>query len=138
MRLYLRNSAYLCIEKNVLIMNKSMYDSYMKMEMVPAGAILDHIVSKQQRTKTEIAALAGLIPQRLNDLIKGPFVFVHINKNNDVTYYILTRDEVIELINTTDDDYFARKKDKSKEDYPMALWCKDLAPFKDHWDSLWK
>ena len=37
-----------------------MYDSYMKMEMVPAGAILDHIVSKQQRTKTEIAALAGL------------------------------------------------------------------------------
>lgn len=48
-----------------------MYDSYMKMEMVPAGAILDHIVSKQQRTKTEIAALAGLIPQRLNDLIKG-------------------------------------------------------------------
>ena len=54
-----------------MVMNKSMYDSYMKMEMVPAGAILDHIVSKQQRTKTEIAALAGLIPQRLNDLIKG-------------------------------------------------------------------
>lgn len=71
MWLYLRNSVYLCIEKYVLIMNKSMYDSYMKMEMVPAGAILDHIVSKQQRTKTEIAALSGLIPQRLNDLIKG-------------------------------------------------------------------
>ena len=52
-------------------MNKTMYDSYMKMEMVPAGAILEHIVSKQQRTKAEIAALSGLIPQRLNDLIKG-------------------------------------------------------------------
>lgn len=52
-------------------MKKSEYDSYMKMERVPAGAILDHIVSKQQLKKTEIASLSGLIPQRLNDLIRG-------------------------------------------------------------------
>ncbi len=52
-------------------MNRSDYEAYMKMEMVPAGAILDHIVMKQKRTKTEIAVLSGLIPQRLNDLIRG-------------------------------------------------------------------
>lgn len=101
----------------------------------------DQNISVQVKTSRENSFNIGINrPQRkvLNDLIKGPFVFVHIDKNNDVTYYILTRDEVIELINTTDDDYLARKKDKSKEDYPMALWCKDLAPFKDHWDSLWK
>ena len=58
-------------------------------------------ISVQVKTSRENSFNVGITrPQRkvLNDLIKGPFVFVHIDKNNDVTYYILTRDEVIELI----------------------------------------
>ena len=113
MWLYLRNSVYLCIEKYVLIMNKSMYDSYMKMEMVPAGAILDHIVSKQQRTKTEIAALAGLIPQRLNDLIKGnrrftPQVSIALEKALGIDqtgfFYLLQSNHDIYLAKRTEMD----------------------------------
>ena len=113
MWLYLRNSVYLCIEKYVLIMNKSMYDSYMKMEMVPAGAILDHIVSKQQRTKTEIAALAGLIPQRLNDLIKGnrrftPQVSIALEKALGIDqrgfFYLLQTNHDIYLAKRTEMD----------------------------------
>ena len=101
----------------------------------------DQNISVQVKTSRENSFNIGINrPQRkdLDELIKGPFVFVHIDKNNDVTYYILTRKEVIDLINMTDDDYFVRKKDKSKEDYPMALWRKDLAPFNGHWESLWK
>lgn len=101
----------------------------------------DQNISVQVKTSRVNSFNIGINrPQRkvLDELIKGPFVFVHIDKNDDVTYYILTRSEVIDLINTTDDDYFARKKDKSKEDYPMALWRKDLSPYKDHWESLWK
>ena len=87
----------------------------------------DQNISVQVKTSRENSFNIGINrPQRkvLNDLIKGPFVFVHIDKNNDVTYYILTRDEVIELINTTDDDYFARKKDKSKEEgiFPLIFF----------------
>lgn len=76
--------------------------------------------------------------KELDQIIKGPFVFVHIDESENVSYYILTRDEIIDLINTTDDDYYARKKDKSKEDYPMAIQHKYLTPFKDKWESLWK
>ena len=101
----------------------------------------DKNISVQVKTTRENSFNIGINrPQRkvLNELIKGPFVFVHVDKANNVTYYILTKDELIALINATDDAYFSRKKDKSKEDYPMALLRKDLAPFKDHWDSLWE
>lgn len=101
----------------------------------------DKNISVQVKTTREDSFNIGINrPQRkvLNELIKGPFVFVHVDKANNVTYYILTKDELIALINATDDAYFSRKKDKSKEDYPMALLRKDLAPFKDHWDSLWE
>ena len=60
----------------------------------------DRNISVQVKTSRENSFNIGINrPQRkvLNELIKGPFVFVHIDKNNDVTYYILTKDEVIDL-----------------------------------------
>ena len=114
----MRDSVYLCGEKLVLIMNKSMYDSYMRMEMVPAGAILDHIVSKQQRTKTEISALAGLIPQRLNDLIKGnrrftPQVSIALEKalGIDQTGFFY-------LLQSNHDIYLAKRSEKDNRRTP--------------------
>ena len=74
----------------------------------------------------------------LDQLIKGPFVFVHIGKGEQVDYYILTKDELINLINTTDDAYFKSRKNPIREDYPMAISLKYFAPYKDKWDSLWK
>lgn len=41
------------------------------MPSVPAGAILDRIIHQQKRTKVEVASATHLIPQRLNDLIRG-------------------------------------------------------------------
>lgn len=96
-------------------MNKSMYDAYMKMEMVPAGAILDHIVMKQKKTKTEIAALSGLIPQRLNDLIKGnrrftPEVSIAIEK-------VLGIDKAgfFYLLQANHDIFLAKKADEERK-----------------------
>lgn len=47
------------------------YGTYTRMPSVPAGAILDRIIRQQKRTKVDVASSAHLIPQRLNDLIKG-------------------------------------------------------------------
>lgn len=44
---------------------------YLKMSSVPAGIILDRLIRQQQCTKVGIGLEANLIPQRLNDLIKG-------------------------------------------------------------------
>ena len=98
-------------------------------------------ISVQVKTTRESSFNIGLNHlQRpvIDQIIKGPFVFVHISSSQDVSYFILTKDEMINLVNTTDDAYFARKKDKTKDSYPIALSIKDVACFKDNWDSLWK
>ncbi len=80
--------------------------------------------------------------KRMTEIIKGPFVFVHfeiIENQEKVSYYILTKKELIDLINRTDDSYFyGPHKKPLKQDYPIALSRKkDLIDYKDRWDSLW-
>jgi plasmid maintenance system antidote protein VapI len=41
------------------------------MPAVPAGAILKHILKKEQFSQKEIALKSNIYPQRINDLIKG-------------------------------------------------------------------
>lgn len=41
------------------------------MKSVPAGAILNSIITQQQQTKASVARAACILPQRLNDLITG-------------------------------------------------------------------
>ncbi len=47
------------------------YSAYLNMSSVPPGAILDRIIHQQNRKKVDVASYAKIIPQRLNDLIKG-------------------------------------------------------------------
>ncbi|MCF0180352.1 MAG: XRE family transcriptional regulator [Bacteroidales bacterium] len=52
-------------------MKSSKYSPYLQMKMVPAGIILERIIREQHRAKNEVAASAQLVPQRVNDLIRG-------------------------------------------------------------------
>ena len=71
--------------------------------------------------------------------IQGPYVFVHMESIDEASFYILSKSEFIDLVITTDDAYFSKPRTKPiKPEYPIALTLKDLLPFKDHWDSLWK
>ena len=80
---------------------------------------------------------------KLEDKIKGPFVFVHcenkLHGKESVSFYILSRKQLIDLVNSSDDAYYNRPRVRPlKNDYPIALSVKkDLLPFKDQWDSLW-
>ena len=82
--------------------------------------------------------------EQMKDKIKGPFVFVHCEKDSfgreSASFYILSKDEFITLVNKSDDAYYyGPHKRTIKEDYPIALSLKkDLIPYKDHWESLWK
>lgn len=76
---------------------------------------------------------------QMDKKIQGPFVFVHIDKCEKISYYILSKDEFIELVNTTDESYYNKPRvNPIKPDYPIALSLKDLRPYENHWDSLWK
>lgn len=71
--------------------------------------------------------------------VMGPYVFVHFLKDNTAEYYILSKDDFIELVEKDDDAYFNRPRTKAiKPDYPIAVSLAVLAPYKDAWDNLWK
>lgn len=48
-----------------------MYEQYLSMPAVPAGAILKRILQKKQLSQKEIAERSAIYPQRINDLISG-------------------------------------------------------------------
>ena len=48
-----------------------MYEQYLSMPAVPAGAILKRILQKEQLSQKEIAKRTAIYPQRINDLISG-------------------------------------------------------------------
>ena len=48
-----------------------MYEQYLSMPSVPAGAILERILKKENISQKEIAEKTAIYPQRINDLIKG-------------------------------------------------------------------
>lgn len=69
--------------------------------------------------------------------IKGPYIFIHLGDTIDC--YILSKSQFIEVVNRTDDIYYNKPRVKPiKDDYPIAVSIKDLLPYKDQWDNLWK
>lgn len=92
-------------------------------------------------TKNQTSYQIGLIHSKRADIhrkITCPFVFVHINKSEQVTYYILTQSELIDLIQTTDDLYFNKVRlTPINPTYPIAINLKDLKPFENKWESIW-
>lgn len=62
---------------------------------------------------------------RMAETIKGPFVFVHCEKNlhgkESVSFYILSRKQLIDLVNSSDDAYYNRPRVRPlKNDYPIV------------------
>ena len=51
--------------------NKTMYEQYLSMPSVPAGAILKQILKKEKLSQKELAQRAKVYPQRINELISG-------------------------------------------------------------------
>lgn len=102
----------------------------------------DQFIAVQVKTSWEASFNIGITHDKrdqLLDKVKGPFVFVHLESVDSVSYFILTKDEFINLVKSSDDAYFNKKRNKPiKPNYPIALFVNELQPFKDHWDSLWK
>ena len=48
-----------------------MYEKYITIHSIPAGTILKRIVDKEHINQKQLSEKSGIIPQRLNDYIKG-------------------------------------------------------------------
>jgi addiction module HigA family antidote len=48
-----------------------MYEQYLSIETIPAGAVLKRILEKEQISQKQLSEKCGIIPQRLHDYIKN-------------------------------------------------------------------
>lgn len=116
----------------------------------------NRVANIQVKTTVDSTFWVGLkYSQRKNirDYILGPYVFVHLPKTDklqrqtsteikDAEFFILSRNQVIDLIEKTDDAYRQIKREKPlKEDYSIAILLKRdkvfLEPYRDKWENLW-
>lgn len=70
--------------------------------------------------------------------IAGPFVFVHIDINGYFKFYILSKEQFINISSKVETDYDNLPREKPiQEGSPMAMPKKHLVEFENNWDNLW-
>lgn len=79
---------------------------------------------------------------QMSHLIKGPYVLVYFNKKDDnVEYYILSKQQMIDIINQSDDAWQTKEhKRPLSPDYSIKIYIDrdDLSWFRDKWENLFE
>lgn len=71
--------------------------------------------------------------------IKSPYVFVHIDKNDQVRYFIVSAKILINLLVQSNKDYLNKSRIKPvKGTNPIGLPLNYILPYEDLWINLWK
>lgn len=79
---------------------------------------------------------------QMSQLIKGPYVLVYFNKTNDLVepeYFILTKQQMIDIINQSDDAWQTQvHKNPISPDYPIKIYLErdNLFQFREKWENL--
>lgn len=70
--------------------------------------------------------------------VSGPYIFVYIDHNNHFRYYILSKEQFINLSSKIEDDYDNLPREKEiKPNSPMAMPVKCLQSFENQWENIW-
>jgi len=70
--------------------------------------------------------------------VAGPYVFVYIDKDDHFTFYILSKEQFIEISNKIEDDYDNLPRVKHlKPGSPMSMPKKNIIAFENKWENLW-
>jgi Holliday junction resolvase-like predicted endonuclease len=114
---------------NVININNS-YPNYKNVDLICMNANNGKSVMIQVKTGTTHNILTGFTSefdgtiQKLEESIIGPWVFVYMpdNKMSNMEFYILTREEVIELISSSNKWYATEYYRKLKKKYPVGVY----------------
>ena len=114
---------------NVININNS-YPNYKNADLICMNANNGKSVMIQVKTGTTHNILTGFTSeldgtiQKLEESIIGPWVFVYMpdNKMSNMEFYILTREEVIELISSSNKWYATEYYRKLKKKYPVGVY----------------
>lgn len=73
--------------------------------------------------------------------INCPYVFVHIDADDNFSFYVLGKNELIETIKEVDKPYRDQRYKKGKVFSPkenVAIPLKYIEKYKNQWDNVWK
>lgn len=71
--------------------------------------------------------------------VSGPYVFVHIGKDDDFKFFILSKSQFVDLSSQIEYDYDNIQRAKPLQPHsPMAMPLKNLLEFENCWDNLWR
>ena len=118
---------------NVININNS-YPNYKNADLICMNANNGKSVMIQVKTGTTHNILTGFTSeldgtiQKLEESIIGPWVFVYMpdDKMSNMEFYILTREEVIELIYSSNKWYATEYYRKLKTKYPVGVYVEWL------------
>ena len=114
---------------NVININNS-YPNYKNADLICMNANNGKSVMIQVKTGTTHNILTGFTSefdgtiQKLEESIIGPWVFVYMpdDKMSNMEFYILTREEVIELISSSNKWYATEYYRKLEKKYPVGVY----------------
>ena len=114
---------------NVININNS-YPNYKNADLICMNANNGKSVMIQVKTGTTHNILTGFTSeldgtiQKLEESIIGPWVFVYMSddKMSNMEFYILTREEAIELISSSNKWYATEYYRKLKKKYPVGVY----------------
>lgn len=119
-----------------------MYTTYLSMKTVPPGVILERLIREKHLKKKQVASDSLLIPQRLNDLMKGNRRFTpQVSFNLEKTLGI-DIPGFFYLIQSNHDIYVAGKEQQAKFTPDLdkltktTFWDVDIK--KIDWEKAWK
>lgn len=90
---------------------------YQSMKSVPAGAILNSIITQQRQTKATVARTACILPQRLNDLITGARRFT-VETSFKIAKALNISDAGFFYIHQAEHDIYLLKRDQQRRHRP--------------------
>lgn len=116
--------------------------NYPDVDIFGLNPITDEKVNIQVKTirneKNYPIGLTHATIDKVEEKITCPYVFVHIDKNDDIRYFIISRNELIKVIKTSDKDYLNKPRKKAvKQTNPIGIPMSYLEPYENEWNNIW-
>ncbi len=86
------------------------------------------------QVKTKRGGKEYFVPEKIDEM-NIPFVFVYINNDNSISYYVVPSTDVAKISHKQREDYTSKNPHVKKEQ-PRMIHINTIKEYKDRWDLL--
>lgn len=102
------------------------------------GKFIQVQVKTIHKDRTFLVGFSRVNRDKMDLTIQGPYVIVDLKDIKHPEYFIVPKQDLIDITYRTDDAYYKKKcaNGHPNEKYPMAVNIKEVHGYKDRWDLL--